>query len=123
LRAIPASGTDAPAAPGKWSLKQVVCHINDTERIFAYRALRIARGDQTPLPGFEQDPYVSAADANARSWSDHIAEFEAVRAATLALFRGLPAPAWTRSGTASGNTLSVRAVAYIIAGHLIHHKL
>ena len=123
LRAIPASTTDAPTAPGKWSLKQVLNHVIDAERVFAYRALRIGRGDKTPLPGFEQDPWVETSQANARSWADHIAEFESVRAATVSLFAGFPREAWMYTGTASNTTLSVRAMAYIIAGHLIHHKL
>ena len=108
-------------APGKWSVKQVLGHITDAERIFAYRALRIARGDKTPLPGFEQDDYVANADFNVLSLTELLQEYSAVRRATILLFRHLPAEAWTRAGTASNHEVSVRALAYIIAGHDEHH--
>lgn len=107
--------------PGKWSLREVVGHMIDTERIFAYRALRIARNDRTALPGFEQDDYIAAADFDRCAWTDLIDEFYAVRRSNLAMFRGLTEDAWTRRGIASGNELSVRAAAYIIAGHERHH--
>jgi DinB superfamily len=108
-------------APGKWSLKQSIQHVNDSERIFSYRLLRIARADQTPLPGFEQDDYVRNSNANQRQWSSLIEEFEAVRAATLALVRSIPGEAWTRVGTSSGALGSARMFAYVIAGHVVHH--
>ena len=107
--------------PTDWSVKEVVCHVSDTERIFAYRALRIARGDTTPLAGFDQEPYVAAAEADARPLADVLAEFATVRASTLWLFRSLPAEAWRRRGVASDAPVSVRALAYIIAGHENHH--
>ena len=107
--------------PTDWSVKEVVCHISDSERIFAYRALRIARGDTTPLVGFNQEPYVVAAEADARPLADLLAEFVSVRDSTLWLFRSLPAAAWLRRGVASDAPVSVRALAYIIAGHENHH--
>jgi hypothetical protein len=107
--------------PTDWSVKEVVCHLSDSERIFSYRALRVARADPTPLPGFDQEPYVPASGADARPLSDLLAEFAAVRQATLWLFRSLPTEAWTRRGTASDSPISVRALAYIIAGHENHH--
>ena len=108
-------------APGKWSIKEVVGHIMDTERVFAYRALRIGRGDRTPLAGFEQDDYVSNAGFDRRRIADLAAEFADVRRATLALLRGLDQAAWTRRGIANNKEVSVRALAYIIAGHERHH--
>jgi len=108
-------------APGKWSLREAWAHVSDTERVFQYRAFWFARGFDTPLPSFEQDASASLAAADSRPWADHIAEFEAVRASSLALFRGLPAEAWTRGGQASGNPVTVRAIAYIAAGHALHH--
>ena len=121
LRLFPEAKTEAGYAPGKWSLKQSIEHVNDAERIFTYRLLRIARGDQTPLPGFEQDGYVANSQANARPWNEVIGEFEAVRRATLALVRSLPDAAWARTGTSSGAHSSARMFAYVIAGHVIHH--
>ncbi len=108
-------------APDKWSIKEVVGHLIDSERIFSYRALRIARNDKTPLSGFEQDGYVPAGNFDARSLSELLAEFECVRLATMFLFKNLDEPAWSRRGTASENEVSVRALAYIIAGHELHH--
>jgi len=108
-------------APDKWSMREVVNHINDSERVFAYRALWFARGHETPLPSFEQGIAVPAAKADATAWRVHIEEFRAVRAATISLFRNLPAEAWERSGIASDNRVTVRALAYIIPGHLAHH--
>lgn len=112
---------EVPPAPGKWSCKQVLGHVIETERVMAYRALRVARGDQTPLPGFDQDLFVANAGFNARTLASLLEEMQIVRAATLALFRGLPAEAWTRTGIASGKPISVRALAWIIAGHELHH--
>jgi hypothetical protein len=108
--------------PEKWTVKEVVGHIADTERIFAYRALRIARGDQTPLAGFEQDDYVRGARFNSRKMRDLVEEFADVRLASLALFRSLDAEAWVRRGSANNSTVSVRGLAYIIAGHELHHR-
>lgn len=110
-----------PYAPGKWTIKEVLVHIVDDERIYDYRALRFARGDGTELPGFEQDDYVPLSGANERSVQDIMAEYSAVRASTIALFRGLPEEALLRSGVANGNRATVRALAYHIAGHELHH--
>jgi hypothetical protein len=108
-------------APGKWSIREVLNHINDTERMFAFRALWFARGLQDPLPSFDQNIAVAHAGANDISWAAHVEDFQRVRAATVSLFRNLPPEAWSRSGTASGNPFTVRAIAYITAGHLTHH--
>lgn len=108
-------------APGKWSVKQVLGHVTDSERVFAYRALRFARGDRTPLPGFDENRFAEAAASDLRPVRDLVAELEAVRAASLALFRGLDAEAWTRRGTANEAEISVRALAFVIAGHGRHH--
>ena len=110
-----------PPAPGKWSVKQVIGHLCDGERVFTYRALRFSRGDQTPLPGFEQDDYVRESHANERKLADLAAEYEALRGATIAFFRSLSPEAALRVGTASGATTSVRALAYITAGHEQRH--
>ncbi len=108
-------------APDKWSIRQVVSHVNDTERVFVARAFWFARGFDSPLPSFDQNVAVSAADADERSWKSHIEEFSAIRAATSAFFENLPAEAWTRRGIAGGNPFTVRALAYISAGHVTHH--
>ncbi len=116
------SETSTPSAPGEWSIKQVIAHLSDTERLFSFRALWFARGEQSALPGMEPDPWVAITDANARTTDDLLAEFDQVRAASLALFSHLDAPAWERRGSASGNPMSVRALAWIIAGHELHHN-
>lgn len=108
-------------APGKWSVKEVLGHITDTERVFAYRALRFARADETPIPGFEQDDYVAAAGFNRRSLADLAEEFADVRRATIKLFAGMDALALTRAGVASSAPMTVRAAAWVIAGHEQHH--
>ncbi len=108
-------------APDKWSVRQMVGHLGDTERIMAYRALRIARGDATPLPGFEQDDYVAAAGADARTLVDLVREWRDVRRATITLVASFDEAALARRGTASGGPMSVRALAYIIPGHEAHH--
>lgn len=108
-------------APGKWTIKEVLVHIMDAERIFAYRALRFARNDKNELHGFEQDDYVPESGANAREWSSILQEYSDVRECTVQLFRGLPPVAWTRGGVASNAHVSVRALAFIIAGHELHH--
>ena len=109
-------------APDKWSVKEVIGHVADSERIFAYRALRIARGDQTPIEGFEQDDYVRAAQFDRLSIAELAAEFAAVRQATLRLFESVSPAAWSRRGVANNNEVSVRALAYMIAGHELHHR-
>jgi hypothetical protein len=109
-------------APGKWTIKEVVGHLSDSERVFSYRAMRIARGDQTPLPGFEQDDYVKNGNFGEQSLADLVAEYGAVRSATLALLRSFNAEAGARRGTASDKPVTVRALAFIIAGHELHHR-
>jgi hypothetical protein len=121
LRAISDSESLKRYAPGKWSIREMLGHVNDTERIFAYRALRIARGDQTPLAGFEQDDYIVPGRFDSRSWPSLIDEFSVIRLSNLALFHGFDEEAWRRQGTASDNPVTVRAIAYIIAGHERHH--
>jgi hypothetical protein len=107
--------------PGKWSIKEMLGHLIDGERIFTYRALRFARNDQTPLPGFDQDPYVAEAHFDSRAWKDLIDEFEFVRRSTILFFCGLTPEAMLRSGTSNQAVISVRALGYVIAGHEIHH--
>ena len=116
------SDGDLSYAPEKWSLKEVLGHINDTERIMSYRALRIARGDATPIEGFEQDDYVRNSPFALRPLADLIEDYIAVRRATVSLFRNLDEAAWTRQGVANKNEMTVRALAYIIAGHELHHR-
>ena len=108
-------------APGKWSIKETLVHIIDDERIYAYRALRIGRGDTTPLPGFEQDDYVPYSKADHRSLNSILKEYTTVRKATLSLFRNFAEQDLLRKGMANGNTVSVRALLYHIAGHELHH--
>jgi len=108
-------------APEKWSIRQVLNHITDTERAFAFRALWFARGFQAPLPSYDQNIAATGAEADKVSLSAHVEEFRRVRLSTISLFRNLPADAWTRSGIASDNPFTVRALAYIIAGHVAHH--
>lgn len=121
LAAISDEAANAYPAPGEWSIKEVIGHLNDTERIFAYRALRIARGDTTPLPGFEQDDYVRGTDFNGRSLADLLDEFAAQRRANVLCFQPLTDAENVRRGTASNNPFSVRALLYMMAGHVLHH--
>jgi hypothetical protein len=107
--------------PGKWSVKEVLGHLTDVERIFSYRLLRIGRGDVTPLPGFDENAYVPPASFNERPLRDLAAEFRAVRLSTIALVNGLPATSWSQVGQASGKTISARALGYILVGHAAHH--
>lgn len=109
-------------APGKWSAKEVLGHLCDSERVFAYRALRISRGDLTPMEGFEQDDYVRNGPFAQRTLSDQIEDYIAIRRATLSLLRNLDEAAWARRGVANKNEVTVRALAYIIAGHELHHR-
>lgn len=122
LWTVPASKAVSTYAPGKWSIKEVIGHLVDTERIMAYRALCIARADQTPLPGFEQDDYVAQANFNARALPDLITEWERVRWSTVTLFTPWSDTEWLRQGTANNCAVSARALAYIIAGHELHHR-
>ncbi|HEX9345410.1 MAG TPA: DinB family protein [Candidatus Acidoferrum sp.] len=110
-------------APGKWTVKEVLGHITDTERIFSYRALRIARGDQTPLPGFEQDDYVRSGAFGDRTLAGLAEEFGAVRTASVSLLRSFNEEAWSRRGVASQKEVTVRALGFMIAGHQIHHRI
>jgi uncharacterized protein YdbL (DUF1318 family) len=113
---------DLRYASEKWSVKEVLGHMNDTERIMSYRALRIARGDATPMEGFEQDDYIRNGPFQRRPLADLIEDYIAVRRATLSLFCNLDDAAWTRRGIANKNEVTVRALAYIIAGHELHHR-
>ncbi len=113
--------TDYAYAEGKWTIAQCLQHIIDTERIFAYRALRIGRGDTTALPGFQQDDYAAIADVSDRRFLDMIEEFRLVRASTIALFRSFTEEDMLRVGTMSGGGASVRALGFIISGHVYHH--
>ena len=121
LTSIPDDQSRHRYEPGKWTIREVVGHINDTERLFVFRALWFARGFDSPLPSFDQHVAVAAAGADERSWRSLIDEFRDLRASTVAFFSTLPADAWTRRGVASGNPFTVRALAYLTAGHVIHH--
>lgn len=122
LRIIPEADGNFRYAPDKWSIKELIGHVIDTERIFAYRALRFSRNDRTPLPGYEQDDYVRNASFNNYPLGDLASEFECVRKSTLFLFKHLDGESWMRRGIANENEVSVRALAYIIAGHELHHR-
>lgn len=121
LEAIPTDKWIYRYAADKWTPKEMLVHLIDSERIFAYRALRISRGDQTPLSGFDQDKYVPESAANGRDATSIIQEFHLTRQATLALFDNLQDTMWDRVGVASDTPISVRALAFIICGHEIHH--
>ena len=108
-------------SPDKWSVRQLLNHVTDTERAFVFRALWFARGFDTPLPGYDQNIAAAGAEADAISWAAHVDEFKNVRLATMSFFRNLPAEAWMRKGIASDNPFTVRALAFITAGHVTHH--
>lgn len=108
-------------ASDKWSMRELLGHVNDTERVFMFRAMWFARGFTDPLPSFDQEVAFKTAESDKVSWANHIDEFRAIRSATLAFCRNLPADAWLRSGIASDNPVSVRALTYIAAGHVAHH--
>ena len=108
-------------APDKWSIRQVLNHVTDTERAFAFRTLWFARGFDAPLPSYDQNVAAAGAAADQVSWAAHVEEFRQVRLATISLFRNMPAEGWTRSGIASDNRFTVRALAYITPGHFAHH--
>ena len=110
-------------APDKWSIKEIIGHISDAERVFAYRLLCIARGDQTPLPSFEQDDYIRTANFSARTLKDILHEFSVVREASVALIRSLDDAAWQRRGVASQKEITAQALVFIIAGHERHHGI
>jgi hypothetical protein len=107
--------------PDKWSIRQVLSHLNDTERVFSLRLLWFARGFEEPLPSFDQNVAIDSAHADDRTWASHVEEFQAIRAATLALIKSLRDDVWDRRGTASGYSFTVRAMAFIAAGHVAHH--
>jgi uncharacterized damage-inducible protein DinB len=115
-----ARGAQRPE-PGKWSIREMLGHLIDVERVFVYRALCIARGDSAPLSSFDQNDYAAAAGSDARTLSDLRDELRALRESTIRFFASLPAGAWTRIGVVGGNNLSVRAIARIIVGHTQHH--
>jgi hypothetical protein len=121
LADVDAQRAAAPTAPGKWSLLEVLSHICDTERVFAFRLLWFARGDAAELPGFDQDAWVAATRGQQRTLAEGLDEFAAVRQATLALLRTVPDEVADRRGLANGNSMSVRALAWMIAGHAQHH--
>ena len=121
LAPLPEERTLRRYAEGKWSLREVLAHLSDTERVSAFRAFWFARGFESPLPDFDEKRAAAAGRADAVSWASHLAEFRSVRAATLSLFRSLPPEAWTRRGIASGNSFTVRALAFVAAGHVSHH--
>ncbi len=122
LAGLPAERAAYRYAPGKWSVTDVVGHLADAERVFAYRALRFARGDRTPLPGFDQDAFAAGARYASRPLADVVAELEAVRAASLALFGTFGDAELSRRGIANEAEISVRAIVWIIAGHELHHR-
>lgn len=121
LAGLPEAAGGHRYAPDKWTVKDVIGHVSDTERVFAYRILRIARGDQTPIPGFDQEVFMAGEPFARRTLADVAAEFAAVRAATLALVRSLDDEAIARRGTASGQPVTVRALVAMTAGHELHH--
>jgi hypothetical protein len=121
LLALPPQRGEHRYAPGKWSVKEVIGHVIDTERVFSYRALRFSRNDATPLHGFEQDEYVAHGRFDARTVQDLVGELRAVRAASITLFEGMSVEMLSRRGVASGAELTVRAVPWIVAGHERHH--
>jgi hypothetical protein len=121
LESIPEARSRFRYAPDKWSIREVASHINDTERVFTFRAFWFARGLGGELPSMDQNVVTAHAGGDDRTLRSHIDEFRAIRTSTIALFRGLPHDAWTRRGVASGNPVTVRALAYITAGHVAHH--
>jgi hypothetical protein len=121
LAAIPDARGGFRYGPDKWTIREVIGHMIDAERIFSYRALRLGRGDATPLPGFEENDYARTAGSDARPLADLVEELRVVREATVRLFQSFPANAWTRRGVVNGREVSVRALAYITAGHARHH--
>ena len=121
IRAVPDEKLSYRYAEGKWTIKEIIGHLIDDERIYVYRALRFARNDQTELPGFEQEDYAAESGANERSLDNLLEEFAAVRRSTIALFNSFDDRVLTRSGIASGNVMSVRAIAFHLAGHELRH--
>ncbi len=122
LKAIPDDKAGYRYAPGKWSVRELLGHLTDAERIFVYRALCIARGETQSLPGFEEDDYVRGGSFDSLPLSAVIEEFATVRSATLSFFGNLSQDAWKKLGSANGSAVSVRAIAYILGGHERHHR-
>jgi hypothetical protein len=121
IRGVPEARGGHRYGPDKWTIREVIGHLIDAERIFTYRAVRFARGDQTMLPGFDENEYVKTAGSDLRTLADLARELEAVRESTVLLFESLPDDAWIRKGNANGREMSVRALAYVTAGHPRHH--
>ncbi|MEP7384014.1 MAG: DinB family protein [Gemmatimonadota bacterium] len=121
LRSLPEETGGLRYAPGKWSVREVIGHIADAERIFGYRALRFARGDETPLSSFDENAFVANGSFDEHSLASLLDELEAVRRATVLFFASLNATEWMRRGTASNHTMTVRALAWVTAGHELHH--
>jgi hypothetical protein len=121
LDQVPLERIDYRYAPGKWSIREVVGHLNDTERLFAFRAFWFARGFDSPLPSFDQHIAMQQSASGDRPWRSHVDEFRSLRASTVLFFRHLPPEAWLRRGTASDNPFTVRALAYVGVGHVMHH--
>ena len=121
LRGLTEAQGELRYAPGKWSVKQVLGHVIDGERVFAYRALRFGRNDRTPLPGFDENPYAEEAGSDQRTVASLVDELEHLRRSNIAMYAGLPAEAWARRGAANESEVSVRALAFITAGHGWHH--
>ena len=121
IRAYPPDKLTVPHEPGEWTVQDVLQHVIDQERVFSYRLLAIARGDQASLPGFDQEEYAAAAGANARRLDHLLTEYRAVRDATISLVRALPDAVMSNTGTSDGHPLSARAAAYILVGHELYH--
>ena len=121
LERVPSDRHDHRYAPGKWTVREVLAHVNDTERLFAFRAFWFARGFDSSLPSFDQEIAAAHAAADDRSWESLVEEFRSLRTATLLFFRHLPREAWLRRGVASDNPFTVRALAFLGAGHVLHH--
>jgi len=119
---IPMDKFDYRYAPGKWTIKDIIQHVMDTERIFAYRALRFSRNDKTPLPSFEEDDYANNTNSNSRSIQDLLTEFSALRHSNLLFYKSLSEEQLKRIGIASGNQISVRALGFVMIGHQKHHQ-
>lgn len=122
LESISDEGSLSRYAPDKWSMRQMLNHVSDNERAFAFRVLWFARGFDAPLPGFDQDIAAAGAEADRVPWGAHVEEFRRVRRATISLLENLPEEAWSRGGVANGNYVTVRALAFIMAGHTAHHR-
>jgi len=121
LKKIPKNKIDFAYAPGKWTIKELLQHVIDAERVFSYRALRFARKDPTPLPGFEEKEWAANAQIDNRKWSDLVEEFESVRKSTELLFESLKADQLLASGTASNHSINVLGLGYVCSGHVFHH--